>query len=216
MAAPGLPNPDPHPELCPGCGYDVRGHRQDPIRCPECGRVTSRWEFAIGDRELLRFSGMLESIPTASVACLVSAALVWGVPFLPDSLAVIPAAGCLHCVHWFGRLSKRKPGWWRILVGFHLVGVLGVGAVGVALAGALYLCRAITEGSTVGVACGALGSSCGAVGLAVVFLAYRRVKVGLTRMLRESSIELARIERSLRSTGWLRRVRLLSYLDAED
>ncbi len=122
----------------------------------------------------------------------------------------------LYCVYWAGTLSNWKPGWGRILACFHLVGLLGFVAVGLTLAGTLCLCRAITEGSTVGVAFGALGSSCGAIGLAVVFLAYRRVKVGLTRMLRESSIELARVERSLRTTGLLHRVRLLSYLDADD
>jgi len=146
-AATSADSPAPLEPVCPGCGYDLRGHVGEVMRCPECGREWLR-EIAAAQARYSAREGRRRAVAAADSAlrlglvAVVSAAFggwrwAWGIPFG----LLITAWGVNVCR--VARRSRRAPGWARALAAHHawrglslivLLGCLWVAAACVAMA----------------------------------------------------------------------------------
>jgi len=152
-----LPEPTP-PNLedidiyCLKCGYNLRGLSGDPRRCPECFYMNPMGD-ALPPAELI--STQLRRMETAPATALVCFAilLVAAVPLLamlPDLIdnnppraerscccnLFMPAAvvGWVSSVVRFRNSCRKRPGWGRVLVRYHIIGLAAmVGVSGLVL-----------------------------------------------------------------------------------
>ncbi len=143
-AARGGESPTPTDPLCPRCGYDLRGHTSEVVRCPECGgewlrdaaaaqaryvaREARKRTLTAADRSLVLF------ILTVVVAAVGGWRWAGGIP-----LALI-VTGWVLSVRRVARRSGSAPGWARALAAHHAWHGLGLGILAVGLwAGAVFL-----------------------------------------------------------------------------
>jgi hypothetical protein len=130
---------------CLTCGYNLRGLSGDPVRCPECGNLNP-----IGDVEIPAeiITKQLRQMETSPALCV--GAMVLGAPFLLMFAAVliaplggvpvellaftgVPALACV--IAWSVGLGRFRSsclaqrGWGRMLLAYHLWGLLLVTAV---------------------------------------------------------------------------------------
>jgi len=129
------PTPDADP-LCLDCGYDLRGHDADPIRCPECGSENARADLAIAASLSGDDFKEFETGPTTAIACFLC--MMGGVAFLfsgvlgYSAILLLPATAIWLVMVWkFGKKHGFKYGWADVLIWFHVtivVIVVGIGA----------------------------------------------------------------------------------------
>jgi hypothetical protein len=133
---------------CLTCGYNLRGHSGDPVRCPECGNLNPMSEITLPAELISAQLRRMESAPATCVGTLLlfftaQALFWWGLFYArrhpcPDA-GVIPCCagiasfGALVAWMWsvysFRSSCLGKPGWLGVLVTYHLCGLVGGGAI---------------------------------------------------------------------------------------
>jgi uncharacterized membrane protein len=151
MASPPLeplpPNLDDLDIYCLKCGYNLRGLSGDPRRCPECFYMNPMGDVIIPAELISVQLRRMETAPATGVLCL-AILLVASVPFfvlLPEFLRNKPPNGPEPCccglpmlvalVGWvtsvvkFRDSCKNRPGWPRVFLRYHLLGLAAMGVV---------------------------------------------------------------------------------------
>lgn len=123
--------------LCLDCGYDLRGHDCDPIRCPECGGENTLDDLAIATTLTEDDFKEFETGPTTAIACFLC--MAGGMAFLFSGMLgcsvvlLLPATVVwLVAIRNFGRKHRFRYGWVDVLIWFHATVVailLAIGAV---------------------------------------------------------------------------------------
>lgn len=122
---------------CLHCGYNLRGLSGDPRRCPECGLFSPLSAMTLPAEAITDQLRRMETWPTLCIAfvlllmfslTLAGLALAVGGPTkevcaalaLPV-LILVPL--WLHGVSRFSSACMDKPGWWSVLIEYHLYGL---------------------------------------------------------------------------------------------
>ncbi len=141
---------------CLDCGYDLRGHDGDPIRCPECGGENTRADLSIAAKLTTKDFEEFETGPTSAIACfiaiLVGLYIIYAGGLACGLVLFLPAApGWLFAAIDFGKRHGYKNGWVDILAWFHLTilaivsGIVGFIVVGDNIRGGTGLGDSIIE-----------------------------------------------------------------------
>ncbi len=122
--------------VCAECGYDLRGLPGDPVQCSECGRTCPIRELRVNAAEIQKELRRLETLPTACVASFLVMILALGWAWWTGRSAfgvpvVVALAGYwLLLVHRFAAVIEWEVGWIRVLLLFHITGLVGAVLLG--------------------------------------------------------------------------------------
>ncbi|MBI5866075.1 MAG: hypothetical protein HZB38_16525 [Planctomycetes bacterium] len=189
------PPPTPPTIRCLRCNYDLRGLSGDPIRCPECGGLTSFAEYAAAHR------------PKPIAAQFSILAAFSAIPLLAAfglTLADGVDSGAFCCIlasaPWFFALggawfyARGTLGWFRIFLRHQLYTVLTVAAVFILAplsGGVVMLSVALTDNLPARPIAGICGVILGAVGFAALLWMFSRLFEYLTSRATRSFDDLA-------------------------
>jgi hypothetical protein len=141
-ARPDDPPPAPNPAgvaldrdvYCPGCRYNLRGLTGDPLRCPECGRASTRADlFPAADQAAARFQELRQTLDALVVGLLIALPTVVGLgvsrPLGFAWFAVAAGLVLLVAVVLVGAVLEVRhltthPDWARALAGYLASSVL--------------------------------------------------------------------------------------------
>jgi DNA-directed RNA polymerase subunit RPC12/RpoP len=110
---------------CVKCGYNLRGLRGDPVRCPECGflnpRTRQRRIKSRTNKKVCQLKPRIRDvlIPAVGVGVGVAVATMFWLP-LGAVGTVFAAVVWWQNVRRFRRACESRPGWLRGLIAYHL------------------------------------------------------------------------------------------------
>jgi DNA-directed RNA polymerase subunit RPC12/RpoP len=123
---------------CVKCGYNLRGLRGDPVRCPECGflnpRTRQRRIKSRTDKRVRQLEPRIREVLIPAVGVVVGiavAAMLWSP--LGAVGTIVAAVIWWRNVGRFRRACESRPGWLRGLIAYHLAAAPWLAVAGAAL-----------------------------------------------------------------------------------
>ncbi len=185
---------------CLGCAYNLRGLSGDPVTCPECGKPNATGDLIIPAAAITLALRRMETAPTTCVGMSILAffslfvavmcfaqnmSVLYPLIFIIGSLAI-----GLSAVWRMRTEFNARPGWFRILLEFHLVTAIMLPSAWVVVVTPLSIPRFQWFGVPLGTMI--VISFLGLAGIAFGLSIYRASRRRLAAIQREAAVRMAK------------------------